>query len=168
VLGAASAAVTFPAGEQSGMAGALTSLCQVPFGGYIQGVATHVGDIFDDGFRTSLLACIEGASTGCSGLGQQFYQWMKADLVSPDPAGAPVLYVQGLSDTIMPPAQEGACNVGLLEDAGVPVQVCTDPPAQHTDVTARNAALALAWGEAKLYGGKVPPCSPAGMPACQP
>lgn len=172
VLGPDASTATFPASNASGIANALMTLCQVPFGGYIQGVAVHVGDIFDDGFRASLLACIQPDAgepdASCSGIGQQFYDWVTADMVAPDPNGAPVLYVQGLSDTIMPPSQEGACNIDLLQDAGVPVQVCTDPAASHTDVVARNVPFAIQWANAKLYGGAAPTCSSAGMPACQP
>jgi len=170
VLGPDAATVTFPSGNAAGIASALMSLCEVQFGGYIQGVAVHVGDIFDDGFRSSLLACIEdaGGDAGCSGTGQRFYDWLTSDLVAPDPSGAPVLYVQGLSDTIMPPSQEGACNIGLLQEAGVPVQVCTDPAASHTDVVGRNVPFAISWANSKLYGGSTPTCSSAGMPACQP
>lgn len=172
VLGPDASTATFQASTAPGIANALMSLCQVPFGGYIQGVAPHVGDIFDDGFRTSLLTCIQpdagDGDAGCSGVGQQYYQWLTADMVPPDPNGAPVLYVQGLSDTIMPPAQEGACNIGLLQDAGVTLQVCTDPAASHTDVVARNVPFAIGWANAKLYGGAAPTCSSSGMPACQP
>jgi pimeloyl-ACP methyl ester carboxylesterase len=171
VLGPSNAAVSFPSSEQSGIQGAITTLCEVPFGGYLQGVAVHVGDIFDDTFRTSLLACEgsdAGGDAGCSGLASQFYTWSEADLVAPDPAGAPLLYLQGLSDTIMPPAREAACNVAELTNAGVDVQVCTDQPATHTDVVARNVAFALQWSEAKLAGAALPACSSSGMPACTP
>jgi hypothetical protein len=68
----------------------------------------------------------------------------------------------------MPPQHEAACNIQELQGAGVPVQVCTDGPAEHTTVVPRNAAFALQWSEAKLYGGTVPTCSSSGMPACQP
>jgi predicted esterase len=167
VIGADAGATPFPAGSASGIEGALMSLCEVPFGGYIQGVAPHVGDLWDDGFRVSLLDCIQGVA-GCSGAGADYYRWLQNDLVPPDPAGAPILYVVGLSDTIMPPAQEAACNIGQLHAAGASVQVCTDPAAQHTDVVARNVATALQWSEQVLYGGARPACSSAGMPACTP
>jgi predicted esterase len=167
VLGADAGGATFPAASASGIEGALTSLCEVPFGGYIQGAAPHLGDIFDPTFRTSLLSCIDG-DAGCSGVGSQFYQWMMNDLVPPDPGGAPVLYVQGLSDTVMPPNQEAACNIDSLQAAGVSVQVCTDAAAIHTDVVARNVPFALQWSESLLYGGGLPNCSAAGMPACTP
>jgi pimeloyl-ACP methyl ester carboxylesterase len=176
VLGPSSAAATFPAGAQAGLASAIMSQCQAPFGAYLQGTALHVGDLWDDGFRRSLLACTgnstaadaDGGDATCSGIAAQFYTWMQNDLVAPDPAGAPVLYVQGLDDSIMPPAEEAACNIGELTAAGVDVQVCVDPPAEHTTVVPRNVAFALGWSEAKLYGGTLPACSSAGMPACQP
>jgi hypothetical protein len=167
VLGPTSGAATFPSSEQSGMQGAITTLCQTPFGGYVQGVALHVGDIFDDTFRTSLLACETGAGA-CTGLAKQFFAWSQADVVAPDPAGPPVLYVQGLTDSIMPPAQEAACNIAGLTAAGVDVQVCVDPPAEHQTVVPRNVAAALAWSEAKLAGATPPACVSSGMPACQP
>jgi pimeloyl-ACP methyl ester carboxylesterase len=167
VVGSSSATAAFPANLQSGMQSAIESLCQTPFGGYLQGVAPHVGDIYDPTFSAGFLACVNGTS-GCTGLGSTMYDWMIADLVPPDPAGAPVLYIQGLADVIMPPAQEAACNIESLQSAGVSVQVCVDPPAQHTNVPQRNAALALQWGLARLGRGDLPTCSSAGMPACSP
>jgi Secretory lipase len=167
VLGPDASTETFPASSGPGIANAAMTLCEVPLGGYIQGVAPHLGDLFDPTFQTSLTACV-GQEAGCTGLGSQFYAWMENDLVAPDPHGAPILYVQGLSDTIMPPAQEAACNIGKLEDAGVSVQVCTDPAATHTDVVARNVAFAMSWSMAVLDKTAVPACSGAGLPACMP
>jgi predicted esterase len=167
VLGAPSAPVTFPQGEQAGIQGAIMSLDETDFGAYLQGVATTVGDIFDSGFRSSLLACMQNTS-GCSGMGSQFYAWMQNDLVTPDPAGAPVLYVQGLSDAIMPPQHEAACNIQQLLAAGVPVQACTDGPAAHTTVVPRNVAFAMQWSQQALDGTALPACSAEGLPACQP
>jgi hypothetical protein len=79
-----------------------------------------------------------------------------------------VLYVLGLADVIMPPQTEGACNIGSLESAGVQTQVCVDPPALHTNVTARDVGFAEGWSEAKLDGNPLPSCSSTGLPACQP
>jgi dienelactone hydrolase len=167
LLGAADAGVTFPSDSRSGMMQAITTLCQTPFGGYVQGVALHVGDLFDETYRTSMLACIDG-TPGCTGPASQVYAWLTADLVTPDPQGAPVLYIQGLADTIMPPAEEAACNLALMKSVGVTVQTCTDLPALHTNVVPRNVAMAVTWGEAKLDGQAPPTCSADGMPACQP
>jgi pimeloyl-ACP methyl ester carboxylesterase len=166
LLGASNANITFPA-ELQGMTAAITTLCQTPFGGYLQGEAVHVGDIFDPALTASFLACVDGTS-GCAGTGSALYDWMTGDLIAPDPNGAPVLYVQGLADIIMPADEEAACNVQLLQNAGVPVQVCIDPSAQHTDVPQRNVGLALQWSLAKLAGTALPTCSSSGMPACSP
>jgi dienelactone hydrolase len=167
VLGPANAASTFPAANRTGVEQAILGQCQTPFGGYIQAVAPHVGDLFDDAFRTSMLACIDGTA-GCTGAASQMHAWMTADLVPPDPMGAPVLYVQGLADTIMPPNEEAACNIDLLKGAGVSVQTCVDPVSTHTALVPRNAAFAQSWGEAKLDGAALPTCSSDGMPDCAP
>lgn len=167
ILGPANAGAIFPAAKRSGIEQAMGSMCQTPFGGYLQGVAPKLGDLFDEGYRASMLACIDGAS-GCAGPASEVFAWMTADLVAPDPAGAPILYVQGLADTIMPANEEAACNLDLLKRRGVAVQACVDGPAAHTSVVPRNVGFALAWGEAKLDGKPVPGCSDAGMPACAP
>ena len=149
----------------AGIEQAIGSMCQTPFGGYLQGVAPKVGDLFDEGYRTAMLACIDGAS-GCAGPASELFAWMTADMVAPDPKGAPILYVQGLADTIMPPNEEAACNLDRMKTLGVTVQACVDGPAAHTSVVPRNVAFAVAWGEAKLDGKPAPGCSDAGMPAC--
>lgn len=165
ILGPASAGVVFPAAKRAGIEQAIGSMCQTPFGGYLQGVAPKVGDLFDEGYRTAMLACIDGAS-GCAGPASELFAWMTADMVAPDPKGAPILYVQGLADTIMPPNEEAACNLDRMKTLGVTVQACVDGPAAHTSVVPRNVAFAVAWGEAKLDGKPAPGCSDAGMPAC--
>jgi predicted esterase len=167
VLGLGSSTALFPAGEQSGMQGAITTLCQTPFGGYLQGAAVHVGDLFDPAFAASFLACVDGTGA-CAGVGGGYYHYLQNDLVAPDPAGPPVLYVQGLADIIMPPQSEAACNLQLLQAAGVRTEVCVDGPAMHTDITARDVGLAEAWSEAKLDGTTPPSCTSSGMPTCQP
>ncbi len=114
-----------------------------------------------------MLACIDG-KTGCTGAASQIHGWLMADLVTPDPKAGPVLYLQGLGDTIMPPTEEAACNVALMKNAGVSVQACTDLTALHSTVVPRNAAFAIAWGEAKLDGQPTPACAEDDMPPCLP
>ncbi len=167
LLGASSAAALFPAGLQGGMTAAIATLCQTPFGAYVQGAAAHVGDLFDPTFSAGFLGCVDG-TPACSGAGAAFFDYLQGDLVAPDPAGPPLLYVLGLADVIMPPQSEGACNIGSLADAGVSVQVCVDGPALHTNVTARDVGFAEGWSEAKLDGQPLPSCSSDGLPACQP
>jgi hypothetical protein len=167
LLGTANGTVPFPSAQRSNVEGALQTLCQTPLGGYLQATAPHIGDLYDPSFVTAFLACVDGQS-GCAGPASQMVDWLKKDLVTPDPNGPPVLYVTALSDIIMPPNEEAACNVDLLDGAGVKVQVCTDGPAQHTNVVPRNVGFALQWSEAILSGTAAPSCSSQGMPACAP
>jgi len=173
-LGPTHATDSFPASNQSGIGGAIASLCQTPFGGYIQASDVHVSDFIDDTFRTSLLDCINagqdaGADAGpCVDPGMSYYAFLQQNILTADPNGPPLLYVQGLADIIMPAASEAACNIAKLRADGVSPQVCVDPAAQHTNVVGRNMDFALKWGEAVLSRNPIPTCSAVGMPACTP
>jgi dienelactone hydrolase len=169
-VGASAAGDGFPDAGRTGIDNAVTSLCEVELGGYLQSTAVHVGDVTDPVFRTQLLACIDGGvdGGGCVDPGKSYISFLEGNFVTPDPLGAKVLYVQGLMDTIMPPASEAACNLEVLEYAGVTPQVCTDAQASHQTVVARNMDFALQWGQALLSGAILPSCSNAGMPACTP
>jgi dienelactone hydrolase len=125
---------------------------RAPFG------ATN-GDLFDPTFRASLAACLDSASDpACTGLGKDFYTYMTNNRLDADPAGAPILYVQGLADTVLPPAKEAACIVKKLAADGIAPQLCVDATAQHTDVTNRNTAFAIQWAEAVLARNSLPAC----------
>ena len=162
----------FPAANRSGIDGAVLSLCETPLGGYLQFNEPLVGDIFDPTLRTTLLACIEGADAGvdagCVDPGLSLYNFLNQNFVTADPNGPPVLFIQGLSDVIMPPASEAACNIEKLQKDGVQPQVCTDAAAQHTTVVNRNMDFAIPWALALLGGQPLPTCSNAGMPSCTP
>ena len=167
-VGAANMGDAFPAAGRSGIDNAAMTLCQTPLGGYLQATAVHVGDLFDPAFRTALLACIAGGDgdAGCVAPARGWYDFQQANFVTADPAGAPVLYLQGLADVIMPPAREAACNIAKLTADGVTPQVCVDGPADHQTVVGRNTDFALGWARALLGGTALPSCSAAGMPAC--
>jgi dienelactone hydrolase len=168
-LGAAHATDAFPSSARSGIDGAITSMCQTPFGGYLQGTCPTVGQLFDDSFRTSLLACIGGDTANCNEPAKGWYAFMQSNVLTADASGAPILFVQGIADTIMPAASEAACNIEKLKADGVTPQVCTDLIAVHTDVVPRNMDYALTWGQAVVAGGALPACpSTFGMPPCTP
>ncbi len=160
----------FPAATRSDILGAVDALCQTPLGGWLQANAVHVGDIFDEGLRTSLLACIDGQGqgAGCVEPGKGYYDFLSANVLAADPTGARVLYVQGLVDYVMPAPSEAACNLEKLAADGVTPQLCVDPLAQHETVVARNMDFALSWGLAALAHDALPTCSSAGMPPCVP
>ncbi len=169
-LGQDHAGDSFPADKRSGIDNAVETMCQTPLGGYLQGVAFQVGQIFDDGFRTSLLACVDsnGADPGCVEPAKSYYTFMQDNMLEADAGGAKVLFVQGLADYVMPAASEAACNIDKLKGDGVTPTVCVDAGAQHQTVVARNMDFALKWGLALLAGEALPTCSSDGMPPCQP
>ncbi len=169
-LSQADAGDGFPASNQASISAAVNSLCETPLGGYLQGVAVHVGDTMDPTLRSTLLACVQGSGQGsnCVDPGLSAYQFLSANLLTADPQGAPILYVQGLADYVMPAASEAACNLVKLHADGVDPQVCVDALAQHQTVVARNMDFVLEWGQALLAGRTLPSCSSAGMPVCTP
>ena len=168
-VGASSAGDGFDTGLRGPFVDALQTLCLKPLGGEIQGYAPHLGDLLDGALRESLLACIDDdTSAKCTGAGKRFHAWLRGNVVHADPKGAPILYVQGLADWIMPPGSEAACNVAALEADGVTPQICADGPAQHTDVVARNVGFAIHWVEAVLAGSTPPRCEVTTLPACTP
>ncbi len=166
-VSASDATDAFPSGQASTEASDLLSLGEVEFGGYLQATDLHVVDEFDPTFRASLSACIAGTS-GCNTREANYFAFLQQNILTADPTGAKVLFVQGLTDIVMPPAQEGACNVAKLAADGVTPQLCTDATASHTNVTPRNINFAISWAQAIVAGNTPPTCSSAGMPACTP
>ncbi len=170
-LGAGRGGEAFPALARTTSPASINSLCLTGYGGYVQGLQLRVRDWLDEPVRAGFVACAtDRASPACAGPGRVFFEYVRAnaELGQADPMGAPVLYVQGMLDTIMPPAREAACNLLLLRRAGVDVEVCTDNAALHTTVVERNARRAIAWAEARLAGGTIPGCTGPAMPDCEP
>jgi hypothetical protein len=169
-VGPNAATASFPDAGAAGMGNAIESLCQTPLGGYIQGTDLHVGDLIDDTLRTTLLACVDsnGAGAGCVEPGKSYYAFLSNDVLTADRNGAPVLYVQGLLDEIMPAASEAACNLQKLAADGVVPELCVDPTADHLTIVHQNIAFAISWGEAILAGTPPPSCDPASLPVCIP
>ncbi|MFO0615633.1 MAG: lipase family protein [Polyangiaceae bacterium] len=169
-LGPAHAGDAFPASDRQDMVDAVESQCLMQLGGYLQATAPHVGDNFDDAFRTSLLACIHsgGQSPDCVEPARSFHASLEQNVLAGDPTGAKILYVQGLSDYVLPPQREAACNVEKLEADGVHPELCIDAAAQHQTVVERNMNTVLAWGEALIDGAPLPTCSNTFLPPCIP
>ncbi len=166
-VSASDATDAFPSAQASTEATNLLAMGEVEFGGYLQGVDVHVVDEFDPTFRASLSACIAGTS-GCNAREANYFAFLQQNILTADPTGAKVLFVQGLTDIVMPPAQEAACNIDKLKADGVTPQVCTDVTASHTNVTQRNINFAIGWAQALVAGNTLPTCSSLGMPTCTP
>jgi len=108
-------------------------------------------------------------TAGCVEPAKSYHDFMQKNVLTGDPKGAPILFIQGIADTIMPAASEAACNLDKLHADGVTPQVCTDLTAVHTNVVPRNIGFALSWGQAILQKGTLPACpSSDGMPSCTP
>lgn len=167
VSGSAHAGDMFPASKRDGLVRNAESICFKELGAYVQAAAPHLGDLFDDAFRTGFLSCVDGGT--CAGAPKQLFDYLAANVVPADPRGAPVLYVQGLLDSIMRPDEEAACNVAKLAADGVAPQLCVDVGSDHGDAPKRNIAFAMRWVAAVLAGGSPPACDAAGaLPPCNP
>ncbi len=164
-MGAAQAGDAFPAGERSSLVSSIESLCTVQLGGALDAQQPRLGDLVEDAFRLAVIACIDGTS-GCTGTGKLFHDWMVADFVTADPTGARVLIAQGLADQVMPAAGEAACDVAKLRAEGVSPELCTDATATHDTVLANKIEDVVAWTEARIMGTTPPVCASQTLPAC--
>jgi pimeloyl-ACP methyl ester carboxylesterase len=166
-LGSTTGGEGFPAAKSSSLVSAITTQCLIALGGSVQATSPHIADLIDDTLRTGFLSCVDG--TGCSGAGQQLYDYLSGNILSADPTGAPVLYVQGSNDIIMAPAEEAACNVQKLNADGIVPSLCVDSMADHSTVVQRNASYVVNWVAATLAGSSLPACPRTGsLPACTP
>lgn len=159
----------FPASGAAGTVAAIESQCLIALGGWLPSNRTRVRDLMDDGLRTGFLACVDGpASPGCQGPGKQLYDGLVSDVMVGDPMGAKIMYLQGALDTVMPVAEEAACNVPAMRAAGVPLTYCSDSVAAHSNIYDRNVELVRTWAEAAANNQPVPSCSAGLLPACPP
>jgi dienelactone hydrolase len=156
----------FPAASRAAFLGAMDTTCgMVALGAEVYLAARPAGgaknsDLFDPGFLTAFVACLDDpASAACSGIGRELYDYFGKNHLVADPTGAPILLVQGLLDTVLPPPSEAACVVQKLTADGATPQVCVDSAAQHTDVTNRNIGFAISWAQARLAGTAPPGCA---------
>ena len=157
----------FPADKRSDIESALTSKCLVEYGGWIQAIAPTVQGLLDEPLRAAIVACGKSTSApDCIEPGKSYFTFLQDNVLHPDPAGAKIVYIQGLLDVIMPPAEEAACNLDFMKKDGVTPQVCTDSGASHTTVVGRNVGFGIRWAEALLAGEALPTCSSDGMPDC--
>lgn len=158
-----------PGPNRSSISSSVDNLCLVAFGGALQGAALRVRDFFDDGLRTGLLACFaDPKAAACAGAAKAYHAFLVGNHLTSDPKGAKILYVQGGADTIMPPAEEAACNVAKLRAEGAAPEVCWDALALHSNVVDRNVRFAMDWLAARVDGTTAPTCASAELPTCTP
>jgi pimeloyl-ACP methyl ester carboxylesterase len=124
-----------------------------------------VGDLLDPIFRLELDACLKGSA--CKDPAASYLMFERtnnANFVT-DGSGPQVLQLQGLKDTVVLPAM-AACTIQSLEQAGVKVQVCTNPNADHGGLPPQEASFVLRWVDAIASGSPPPSCDSSGLPAC--
>ncbi len=168
-LGPTHAGDSFPIAGRIEMTQALDTMCLIPFGGWVQGTHFRLGDLVDEDFRSSTIACLDTPNDpACREPGRSYLQFLRDNLLPPHANGAPVLYLQGMLDTVMPPLEEAACNVPRLRQAGVDLTFCTDGAAVHANLVALDGDLAQRWAEAKLSGTQVPTCTASPLAPCPP
>jgi len=148
----------FRADLRAGLTAAVESQCETLLGGWVQANQPYLGDLIDEPLRVALLACVAGDDAGCTEPARSYYEFLLQNVLTPDPGGAPVLLLQGLMDSVMPPAEEAACVADRLTAAGVTPLVCTDPVGLHTTIVASKTELALDWAAAVLAGTTPPGC----------
>jgi pimeloyl-ACP methyl ester carboxylesterase len=138
-------------------------ITQLPFS--IPVVAPTFGSLIDETFRQTTLDCAAGKPS-CAEPGKSYLAVQEANVLTATKGGAPVLAIQGLNDTVVPPATF-RCVADKLKAEGVDTTVCTDAQAAHLTVVERNANTMLAWIDAKVDGSAAPTCATAVLPACQ-
>ncbi len=157
----------FPAAKAQALVNAINTDCLVALGAAIPATSVYVSDLTDDTLRTGFLSCVDGGT--CTSPGKEMFDYLNDNILEQDSTGAPILYVQGLSDIIMVPNEEAACNVIKLTGDGAAPTVCVDSSADHTSVVTRNAAYAVSWVAARLAGQQQPPCAyTTALPTCTP
>ena len=124
--------------------------------------APRVGALVDPSLREALVACADG-TTGCTGTAAALWSFMRANVLTPDPAGAPVAILTGADDALITPARV-QCVADHLRAGGVDPGVCVVPGADHVTIVPRALAHAIAIAEAAVSGGAPPGCSHAQSP----
>jgi pimeloyl-ACP methyl ester carboxylesterase len=156
-----------PLNKRDALTGSIESLCLIAFGGAMQAQAPRVRDFIDDELRQGLLACINPVTDAkCTGAAREYHEFLTKNHLAADPKGAPILYVQGMLDTVMPVAEEASCNVAKLRKDGAKLTVCTDSGATHASLPDRNIAKTITRIETMLSGAPVTDCSDT-LPACK-
>ena len=128
--------------------------------------APRVGALIDPALREGLVACADEAP-GCGGAAARLWTSMRANVLVPDPAGAPVAIIEGAADALVTPARV-QCVVDHLREARVDPSVCVVPDADHLTIVPRATAHAIAIAEAIVDGRPPPVCAHAGvLPECR-
>ena len=130
----------------------------------VQFEAIYYSELLEEDFAFTGGQCLTGGA-GCAPPGEGFIDRITADRVPMDPGGGPILVLQGMLDTEIPP-EATACVVDAISAAGATVQACTLETAGHDVTLPGLAAFILQWTEAVAAGAALPECTQAELPVC--
>lgn len=115
-----------------------------------------LGDLYQPSFLAGASSCT--FQTACPG----FEPWA-SELMADEPghitSKAPSLIIQGLSDTLVPPATT-ACIVDRMKAGGTPVQACGYAGEDHLSIVASAMPAVIHWIE-RRRAGEMPKVCPA-------
>jgi len=154
----------FDPSKRDAIENAVSTMCLVELTLWTTLNAPTLGSLLDDAFYQSAHDCMTGGA--CVEPGAGYVDRMRSNLQPLDPAGAPVLFVQGLLDEIRAP-DSARCMVEAMTAQGVPPQLCVDEGANHMNIARRNMAFILQWTDAVLGGADLPRCLNETLPACR-
>ncbi len=160
--GADRAGEGFPWSTRDALEDAIEQHCIYQLASSIADIAPTVDDLVRPAFRIGHLSCIDGGV--CEGQAREYYEERVANLKDIDPAGAPVLSLQGLQDDVAGPGRT-ACIVDHLRARGVRVTSCTHRTADHMTIVPLGVARAIEWSEA-ILAGQTPESCVDELPAC--
>ncbi len=164
-LGDAHKGEGFAASSRAAVTNLVESQCitQLPLS--IPVVAPTFGTLIDTTFRQTTLDCAAGKPS-CAEPGKSYLAVQKANIMTATKGGAPVLALQGLNDTVVPPTAF-RCIADKLKAEGVDTQICTDAQADHLGIVSRSSKTMLDWIDAKVDDASLPTCAASVLPACQ-
>ena len=156
----------FAPAHRAALQSLVDSQCVGPLITLLPKVTPTLSDLLDPTFQTTLTKCLAGGACDEPGKGYLAEEEASNADLKADPAGPPILLLQGLMDTVVTPS-DAACTIASLEQQGVkPPQLCTYPSAQHDTTPETAAPFALEWVEALWRGTALPTCDGAGLPKC--
>ena len=130
----------------------------------VQFEAIYYSELFEESFAATGAACLTGIGA-CAQPGQGFIERIRADPIPMDPAGGPILVVQGLLDAEIPP-EATACVVEDIAASGATHQVCTEALTGHDDTLWAAAPFIVEWTQAAIAGDPLPACAASELPVC--
>lgn len=120
-----------------------------------------LGALLDPDFRTDVVRCAANQAPCEFGA---YVDRVESNRVTPDPSGAPVLFLSGDDDYLQAP-QRQKCLIDQF--APVETSSCLHPARDHATIVPAGAAYAIEWAVSRIEGEAAPTCtSTLSYPEC--